>query len=233
MAYLQVYFNGELKFVGTVRQPVTKIGRYADNDIVIDNAGVSGHHAVIIQDGEDFFVHDMASTNGVFLNGRKITGEQLQFGDEIVIHKHKLKFTAVNLASETASASQNPPPINQNKTMEVDVSQLQTLLQQQQTRTPYLQQTNGSHLGYKWMLTKQHFDIGNHEQCDLQVPGWFTPRLIARISRQSDGYYLSPETRWRRVRLNGKAVDKRIKLHHRDRLIIRNLQLMFYQSGAA
>lgn len=231
MAYLQIYFNGELKFVSPLRQTVTKIGRYADNDIVIDNAGVSGHHAVIIQDDEDFFVHDMASTNGVYLNGQKINGEQIHFGDEITIHKHKLKFTAVNLTSDLTQVSAGAPGINQNQTMEVDVSQLQSLLQQQLTTSPYLQQTKGSVSGYKWVLSKQHFAIGSDEYCDLRIQGWLTPRLIARISRQSDGYYLCPETRWRRVCVNGETVDQRIKLQHRDRLVVRGLHLMFHHSG--
>lgn len=231
MAFLQVYFNGDLKFVCPLEQTVTKIGRYADNDIVIDNAGVSGHHAVVIRDGDDFFIHDMASTNGIFLNGRKITGEQIHFGDEITLHKHKLKFTAVNLSGELATGQSETPVINQNRTMEVDVSQLQALLQQQQACIPYLQQLGGDRRGTKWMLSKAHFDIGKGDDCDLQLGGWMTPKLIARISRQSDGYYLYPESRWRRVRLNGEPVNHRIRLQNRDRLSIVGVQLTFCQSA--
>lgn len=234
MAFLQVYFNFELKFVAPLSSVITKIGREADNDVVIDNAGVSGHHAVITQVGDAFFVEDTGSTNGVFLNGRRVAREQIHYGDEITIHKHKLKFTAVNLAGdEVTAATTVTPVINQGQTMEVDVSQLQAMLQQQQTLAPYLQQISGELRGHKWMLSKQQFNIGKGTDCDLRVDGWFTPKLIARISRQSDGYYLYPENKWRKIRLNGLVVTGRVKLQNRDRLQLRSLILTFCQSASA
>jgi len=233
MAFLQIYFNFELKFVAPLNPTLTKIGRDADNDVVIDNAGVSGHHAVIKQEGEAFFVEDLDSTNGVFLNGRRVSREAIHFGDEITIHKHKLKFVAVNLAADTsASAVAAMPVINQGQTMEVDVSQLQAMLQQQQALVPYLQQTSGELRGHKWLLSKQQFDIGKGADCDLRVEGWFTPKLLARISRQSDGYYLYPENKWHKIRLNGVAVSSRVKLQNRDRLQLRDIGLIFCQAAS-
>ncbi len=232
MAFLQIYFNFELKFVAPLNPAVTKIGREADNDVVIDNAGVSGHHAIIAQVGDNFFVEDMGSTNGVFLNDRRVSREQIHYGDVITIHKHKLKFTAVNLATDAvAAAAATTPTINQGQTMEVDVSQLQAMLQQQQALAPYLQQTSGELRGHKWMLSKQQFDIGKGANCDLRVDGWFTPKLIARISRQSDGYYLYPENKWRRIHLNGVAVDGRVKLQNRDRIQLGGIALTLCQTA--
>jgi pSer/pThr/pTyr-binding forkhead associated (FHA) protein len=233
MAFLQIYFNSELKFVAPLNPAVTKVGREADNDVVIDNAGVSGYHAIFVQVGDAFFVEDMASTNGVFLNGQRVSREQIHFGDVITIHKHKLKFTAVNMAADAVIAPVTATQaINQGQTMEVDVSQLQALLQQQLALVPYLQQTSGELRGHKWMLSKQQFEMGKGTDCDLRVDGWFTPKLIARISRQSDGYYLYPENKWRRIRLNGVAVDGRVKLQNRDRLQLRGIALTFCQSAA-
>lgn len=233
MAFLQIYFNGELKFVAPLHPQITKIGRQPGNDVVIDNAGVSGHHAIVIQEGDGFFIEDMNSTNGVFLNGRRVQREQIRYGDEIGIHKHLLKFTAVNLSSDSPLASDAAGPIlSQSQTMEVDVSQLQAMLQQQQSLVPYLQQTSGTQRGHKWMLSQQHFDIGKGTDCELHVNGWFTPKLIARISRQSDGYYLYPEARWSKVRLNGSVVENRIRLQNRDRLQVRDIALTFCQSSS-
>lgn len=231
MAFLQIYFNGELKFVAALHPPVTKIGRAGDNDVVIDNAGVSGYHAIITQEGDAFYIEDLNSTNGVFLNDRRVTREQIHYGDDIVLHKHKLKFTAVNLSADTVGSMQTGAPIiSQNQTMEVDVGQLQAMLQQQQASVPYLQQTSGEQRGHKWMLNKQHFDIGKSKDCDLRVGGWFTPKLIAKISRQSDGYYLYPEKKWRKIRLNGLPIDGRVKLQNRDKLQVREITLTFCQS---
>lgn len=233
MSFLQIYFNGELKFVAPLQSAITKIGRAADNDVVIDNAGVSGHHAAITRDGDSFYVEDFNSTNGVFLNGRRVAREQLSYGDEITIYKHKLKFTAVNLSTEAIGATAtNPTAFSQNQTMEVDVSQLQAILQHQQSLVTYLQQTNGKDRGHKWVFKKQIIDIGKGKDCDIQIGGWFTPKLIARICRQSDGYYLYPEKKWVKIRLNGIPIDGPVKLQNIDKLQIRNVALTFYQNAA-
>lgn len=232
MAFLQIYFNGELKFVAAVNVAVTRVGRAADNDVVIDNAGVSGEHALISRAGDAFFIEDMNSTNGVFLNGKRISREQIHYGDEITIHKHKLKFTAVNLSTDAVvlDTTTMAPSINQNQTMEVDVSQLQAMMQLQQARVPYLQQTSGELSGHKWMLSKQHFWVGKGVDCDLRVTGWFTPKVIAKISRQSDGYYLVSENKWSKIRLNGMPVSGLVKLQNRDRLQVSGIALTFCQT---
>ncbi len=54
-----------------------RIGRLADNDIVIDDQRVSGYHArLTVVAGFHFFVEDIGSSNGTFLNGadRRLTG---------------------------------------------------------------------------------------------------------------------------------------------------------------
>ena len=117
--------------------------------------------------------------------------------------------------------------------MEVNVAQLQAILQNQQTQAPYLEQTGSERQkqGHKWILSKQHFNIGKSRDCDLCVGGWFTPKLVAKIIRQSDGYYLMPEKRGK-VRLNGTWLTGRVKLQNRDKLQVRNIALTFYQPAA-
>ncbi len=48
----------------------TRIGRLTDNDIVLDDANVSRHHAVIIDTGTSFVITDLRSANGVDVGGR-------------------------------------------------------------------------------------------------------------------------------------------------------------------
>jgi len=53
---------------------VTDLGRGADNDIVIDDEKVSEEHTRVRVDEEgQFVVWDLASTNGTFVNGERIT----------------------------------------------------------------------------------------------------------------------------------------------------------------
>jgi len=50
----------------------TRIGRSPDNDIVLSDAKVSRHHAVITDDGRTFLITDLGSANGVRVSGKRI-----------------------------------------------------------------------------------------------------------------------------------------------------------------
>ncbi len=50
-----------------LEKEATTIGRKEENDIVIDNQAVSGHHAKIMQEGGSFFIEDLSSLNGTFV----------------------------------------------------------------------------------------------------------------------------------------------------------------------
>src|SRR5580698_11620076 len=62
------------------------LGRHPECDIVLDAAAVSRQHAQILTEGEDYFIEDLHSRNGTFVNGRSIEGRQLlQNGDRLKI----------------------------------------------------------------------------------------------------------------------------------------------------
>jgi aspartyl protease family protein len=63
------------------------IGRHSRNDVVINDSKVSRHHLQIIRDNtSNFRAIDLESTNGTFVNNRKISGEAcLSLGDTIRI----------------------------------------------------------------------------------------------------------------------------------------------------
>ena len=69
----------------------TTIGRKPHNDIQLDDHTVSGQHAAIMM-LQNAYVEDLNSTNGVILNGKKVTRRQLSHGDIIKIGRHELKF---------------------------------------------------------------------------------------------------------------------------------------------
>ncbi|MEE3064220.1 MAG: BTAD domain-containing putative transcriptional regulator [Actinomycetota bacterium] len=64
----------------------TRIGRFMDNDIVLDDNDVSRYHAVITDSGTGFVITDLRSTNGVQVQGKRIRGSVvLGDGDHIKI----------------------------------------------------------------------------------------------------------------------------------------------------
>ena len=63
----------------------TTLGRALDNDIVLLDIAASRKHAQVIRGEQGFSLLDLRSANGVFLNGRRVTEEELYDGDEIEI----------------------------------------------------------------------------------------------------------------------------------------------------
>ena len=81
--------NTVLKTVETDRDEIT-IGRKKKNTIDIDNLQVSNKHARIVKHAGNYFIEDLKSTNGTFLNDEKIMKEPLRDKDIITIGKHTL-----------------------------------------------------------------------------------------------------------------------------------------------
>lgn len=61
------------------------IGRDNGNDIKFDNPMVSGHQAVLMNRDNQWYVRDLGSLNGTYLNGRHVENEPLAVGDVIYI----------------------------------------------------------------------------------------------------------------------------------------------------
>jgi FHA domain/zinc-ribbon domain len=72
----------------------TTIGRSPDCDIFLDDVTVSRKHAVLVQKDGAFYIEDLGSLNGTFLNRRRIESGRLENGDELQIGKYKLSFLA-------------------------------------------------------------------------------------------------------------------------------------------
>ena len=92
MARLVLSLDGQTLAEYNMSKERYTIGRLPDNDIRIDNAAVSGHHALIINILNDSFLEDLNSTNGTYVNGKIIKKHALQHGDVITVGHHALRF---------------------------------------------------------------------------------------------------------------------------------------------
>lgn len=68
------------------------IGRHPDSDIHIDDPAVSARHARVFMLEGDSFIQDLKSTNGTFINHRRILKHHLKDGDTIVMGRHHLTY---------------------------------------------------------------------------------------------------------------------------------------------
>jgi pSer/pThr/pTyr-binding forkhead associated (FHA) protein len=79
--------------------PLTRIGRRATADIVIDDSTVSRRHALVLDRAGSPVIADDRSLNGVYVNGRRVREARLEHGDEVQIGGRLMRFLEVSPAS--------------------------------------------------------------------------------------------------------------------------------------
>ncbi len=69
-----------------------EIGRSTKNDLALDQESVSRNHARIAFDGTNYWIQDLKSTNGTYVNDIAIHEQCLADGDQVQIGRSILKF---------------------------------------------------------------------------------------------------------------------------------------------
>jgi pSer/pThr/pTyr-binding forkhead associated (FHA) protein len=75
---------------------LTRIGRRATSDIVLDDATVSRRHALVLERGGEPVIADDRSLNGVFVNGRRVLEARLRHGDDVQIGSWLMRYLEVS-----------------------------------------------------------------------------------------------------------------------------------------
>ena len=73
-----------------------RLGRSPDNDVILRDPATSGHHARLERrDEQQFWLVDLGSTNGTFVNGESVQEKQLNDGDRLTVGQNSLHFSFV------------------------------------------------------------------------------------------------------------------------------------------
>lgn len=95
-------------------QSVLTIGRDPTNNFVIDDKRVSRRHARFERDDAGFYIHDLESTNGTYLNQQRISGAQLlRNNDEVWVGDRVIVFR-----DPEATMKGTPPPVVRQRLLE-------------------------------------------------------------------------------------------------------------------
>jgi hypothetical protein len=92
IAQLSVTGGDDAGKVYPLSEPEHHIGRLYDNDILLTDLGVSGHHARVYRGPEGYAVEDLKSRNGTWLNGARVYHSQLAHGDALRLGATDLRF---------------------------------------------------------------------------------------------------------------------------------------------
>lgn len=203
------------------------IGRKPTNDIPVDNLAVSGAHAAIITILNDSFLEDLGSTNGTFVNDKKIKKHALQHGDIVKIGKHELKYvsdvapaqddfekTMIMRPGVAPGPGKAPAP----PTMQPGLGSMPFQDEvKKENRDAAIQILTGPNAGKQMPLSKALIKLGK--------PG---VQLIV-ISRRSEGYFLTHIEGQRPTLVNGEGIGvKPHKLNDHDVIEFSGIKLEFY-----
>jgi len=100
-----VFVQGsEQKNIVLNRTPFS-VGRKVDKDLVIADPRVSRDHAQIMQEGLDFFLVDLGSKHGTFVNGERIQRQKLERGDRLEFGARDSAYVLFNPAHATSNTA--------------------------------------------------------------------------------------------------------------------------------
>ena len=229
--------------------PTVTIGRLPDNAVVIDNAAVSGYHACLSQDGSSFVLEDLVSTNGTFVDQRRITRHTLQNGDVVRIGNHALEFDAEDGGQVDAHAAAERLVSNPCETIFLDGGKHQELIAK-------LKEMSGDDEGSTAALAAEPADVdkvgvlhvlkGRADKSEYQLQahtsvigkagdslirlrGLLRPRVAVVITRSGSRYTATHMKS--SARLNDEPLTGRCDLKEGDVLRVGGLTLKFGFGG--
>jgi pSer/pThr/pTyr-binding forkhead associated (FHA) protein len=186
------------------------IGRTSDNDIVLENRGVSRKHAMIEFNENAAVVIDNESLNGTFVNNRKISEEVLRDADVVTIGKY-------NLVYHSQSSHPDDDISAMDGTMVLNTKAQKKLLQDNRRDREIIEKYGGSVLlgeencdFTEYRLDRDVITIGRAKFVHVRAKGIFLSGIQTKIVHENGGYSLVNLGRSGKTKLNGDPVDRAV-----------------------
>ena len=101
-----VRLDGEREISHTLGRR-TRIGRAQGCELQIDSSSVSRHHALIVAGPRETIIEDLNSTNGVIVNGRKISRAFLNDGDMVLVGDIQFRYASKGAPRQERTADRS------------------------------------------------------------------------------------------------------------------------------
>jgi len=215
----------------TEGQTVT-IGRGKECDISIDNTAISRHHLTLVLKSGIYFVTDPGSTNGTFVNGKRINyDEPISENDTVEFGKFSMQANLGEEAVEQLGSSASPDFMDMNdETIFITKKQPQTQKKQFKPKKQgnQLAVIQGSATPPELSLAgATSVKIGKDPSCDIVVSGWFVSKAQCYIIKRDSKFFLVPQSSWAGTFINREKVKSERQLRPGDIIRIKNSQIRF------
>jgi len=195
------------KFI-TEKKRIT-VGRTPDNDIVLDNRGVSRRHAQIEFGDSQAVIIDNESLNGTFVNSRRVSEEVLKDSDVINIGKFTLLFH--QLVERPGS------PFEMDGTMVLHTrKQKELVAKDQRNRQLTSKMGNSLLLGEagadfeQFPIDRNVITIGKSSLANIKAKGLLLSGIQAKIVNEPEGFWIVNLGRKGKTKINGEQVERHL-----------------------
>lgn len=208
MAEIIVKFDDKIIERVVTEKKRISIGRTNDNDIVLENRGVSRKHAIIEFNNNAAVIMDNESLNGTFVNNRKISEEVLRDDDIITIGKYSLIYHVESKATDDKMTAMDG-------TMVLNTKKQKDMIEQDRFERQIVARFGGSVLigeenadFAEYKLDREVTTIGKAKFVHVRARGMMLAGIQAKIVKESDGYYLANLGKAGKTKVNGEVVDR-------------------------
>lgn len=220
-AFLEIIWPDQRTEEYELENKRTSIGRQADgNQIVVPQnfSSVSRKHLEILQKGFTFLAVDLDSTNGVFVNEKRIDEPALLHNGDIITFGEKNKGQEIRMVFhlEAVDMAEYIAPISEEFTEPIQLP----VLSEPPTKKPFLK--------FRWLtgadsylsIEKESLLFGRSEKADIRFPARliFTSGNHFKIQKIEDRFEIIDLNSTNGTLLNGKMLtpDSAVELHHGD-----------------
>ncbi len=225
MSKLLLKFNAAVIKEIPIDKTSISVGRKPDNDIVIDNPAISGHHCKIVLKGETHYVEDLESTNGTFVNEKRVMKAGLHHNDVIGLARHAIVFIAdeppkneVAPSVEKSGAAEETMVLSAEKKAEMAAAAVKNSGKEGE-KVGYLRMLKGAVAEAEYMLKGLSTYIGKSDRVQVPIKGsgifGSAPEVAASVHRKPDGFTLMAVKDGYPI-VNGKNVNGQVALNDGD-----------------
>ncbi len=215
--------QGNKTVVNLVRDEYS-VGRAEDNTVRLTERNISRHHARISKRDPGWFIEDLSSYNGCFLNGMRVGDpQQLEHGDLVQLGDYRLE-----IIDEVAAQAMLPDVGTGERPSTVPGTPRGHSLLGQPDRLVMLV---GPAPGSEYPLTGERVLIGRGEECNVSINHGSVSRVHAEIRNIGNGRYeLLDRGSANGLRINGVELERSL-IDARDTIELGDVVLKYIPAG--
>lgn len=194
MPKLLLKFNAAVIKEIPLDKPSLSVGRKPDNDVVIDNPAISSHHCKVVMKGDTYYVEDLESTNGTFVNEKRIVKSGLHDQDVIGVAKHALVFIDDRAKPEEAGGADKTMVMTAEKQEAMAKAVVAANAPAKVEQAGWLRVLKGVVALPEYELKGTSTYIGKSDRVQIPIAdgGFFnrSPEVAASIHRKAEGFVM-------------------------------------------